>query len=334
MGDQVVASAPGVVTTAEPTGKRGYGHYVVVDHGNGESTLYGHLSRVSRRRPVRRPGHPARHRRQHRQRDRPAPALRGAPQAGPWRRTSTAAKFVFGSTQPRATASTCRRRELHRRRRAEVAVFRRGRAPRSRSPADRAPGSSSSARAPTSRSSVTGTATAWSTSVSAARRPGPSTSHAGRRDLRRDRQPQRHPGRGRLGRRRDSGRSACARPGPTSSGSRRRRHLPVALGDADDLPVTGDWNGDGAPTSASTTSTRPLHAADRGRRRPRVADPGPVRRAGDLPVTGDWDANGRPTSGSGTRARRRSPSGRAGANHTVNAFGDQGLWDAPKVTGS
>ncbi len=47
VGDPVVAAAPGVVTTAVPNGTRGYGRYVVVDHGNGESSLYAHLSVVT-----------------------------------------------------------------------------------------------------------------------------------------------------------------------------------------------------------------------------------------------------------------------------------------------
>ena len=47
VGDPVVAAAAGVVTTAVPNGTRGYGRYVVVDHGNGESTLYGHLQSVN-----------------------------------------------------------------------------------------------------------------------------------------------------------------------------------------------------------------------------------------------------------------------------------------------
>ena len=47
IGDAVVAAAAGVVSTAEPNGTRGYGRYVVIDHGNGESSLYGHLSSVA-----------------------------------------------------------------------------------------------------------------------------------------------------------------------------------------------------------------------------------------------------------------------------------------------
>lgn len=45
-GDPVVASGPGVVTTAETASNRGYGHHVVVDHGDGESTVYAHLEEV------------------------------------------------------------------------------------------------------------------------------------------------------------------------------------------------------------------------------------------------------------------------------------------------
>jgi hypothetical protein len=47
VGDPVVAAATGVVTTAVPNGTRGYGRYVVVDHGNGESSLYAHLQSVN-----------------------------------------------------------------------------------------------------------------------------------------------------------------------------------------------------------------------------------------------------------------------------------------------
>ncbi len=45
--DPVVASAPGVVTTADSTSTRSYGHHVVIDHQNGESTVYGHLNAVT-----------------------------------------------------------------------------------------------------------------------------------------------------------------------------------------------------------------------------------------------------------------------------------------------
>jgi hypothetical protein len=47
IGDPVVAAAAGIVTTAVPNGTHGYGRYVVVDHGNGESSLYAHMSTVA-----------------------------------------------------------------------------------------------------------------------------------------------------------------------------------------------------------------------------------------------------------------------------------------------
>lgn len=46
-GDAVVASASGIVTTADSTSTRSYGHHVVIDHGNGESSVYGHMDAVS-----------------------------------------------------------------------------------------------------------------------------------------------------------------------------------------------------------------------------------------------------------------------------------------------
>jgi murein DD-endopeptidase MepM/ murein hydrolase activator NlpD len=44
LGKRVIAPAPGVITRVENLGSRSYGLYVILDHGNGETTLYAHLS--------------------------------------------------------------------------------------------------------------------------------------------------------------------------------------------------------------------------------------------------------------------------------------------------
>jgi hypothetical protein len=44
--DPVVASAGGIVTTADTVNDSGYGRWVVIDHGNGEKSLYAHLNTV------------------------------------------------------------------------------------------------------------------------------------------------------------------------------------------------------------------------------------------------------------------------------------------------
>lgn len=48
-GDAIVAAGAGTVTHAgwAPSGYSGYGKMVLIDHGNGVSTLYAHLSRVA-----------------------------------------------------------------------------------------------------------------------------------------------------------------------------------------------------------------------------------------------------------------------------------------------
>ncbi|MFN8196597.1 MAG: M23 family metallopeptidase [Nocardioidaceae bacterium] len=46
-GDPVVAAAPGVVTVADTVVDSGYGKWVVVDHGGGETSLYAHMSALS-----------------------------------------------------------------------------------------------------------------------------------------------------------------------------------------------------------------------------------------------------------------------------------------------
>lgn len=48
-GDPIVAAGAGTVTHAgwAPSGYAGYGQMVLIDHGNGVTTLYAHLSRVA-----------------------------------------------------------------------------------------------------------------------------------------------------------------------------------------------------------------------------------------------------------------------------------------------
>ena len=45
--DAVVASAAGIVTEADATSTRSYGHHVIIDHQNGETSVYGHLNAVT-----------------------------------------------------------------------------------------------------------------------------------------------------------------------------------------------------------------------------------------------------------------------------------------------
>lgn len=47
LGAPTVAAAAGTVTTAQTANKGGYGRYVVIDHGGGESSVYAHLDKVT-----------------------------------------------------------------------------------------------------------------------------------------------------------------------------------------------------------------------------------------------------------------------------------------------
>jgi len=45
-GTPVLAVAPGVVSKVDPVGTTGYGRYAIIDHGNGQSTLYAHMKQT------------------------------------------------------------------------------------------------------------------------------------------------------------------------------------------------------------------------------------------------------------------------------------------------
>lgn len=47
LGDTVVASASGKIAVRRDLGDTSYGRYIVIDHGNGHSTLYAHLNAFS-----------------------------------------------------------------------------------------------------------------------------------------------------------------------------------------------------------------------------------------------------------------------------------------------
>ena len=72
------------------------------------------------------------------------------------------------------------------------------------------------------------------------------------------------------------------------------KSFPVRLGKAGDIPITGDWNGDGITDLGVydiTTARFSLRIKDADGlvwiTRVTYGSPG------DLPVTGDWDGNGR-----------------------------------------
>ena len=90
----------------------------------------------------------------------------------------------------------------------------------------------------------------------------------------------------------------------------------VTLGDTNDLPVTGDWDGDGRTDvgvydqATATFTLRNVDEDGTGLDRQRQ-----FGKAGDLPAVGDWDGNGKtdlgvwnPTSGTFAQRKATSPS--------------------------
>ena len=250
VGDPVVAAAAGVVTTAVPNGTRGYGRYVVVDHGNGESTLYGHLQTVNvgigqtvdQGSLVGLLGDTG---------NATGPHLHfeerlNGKTVEPW---FHGAAFAFGSTpQSQNCPDVPMAGNFVGDGIAELAVFDRATSTFQISgPAGPISGRRS-AWPPTPRSSGD-----WDgdgmVNVGVRRfvRPHLLPVDAERSRVRRDGQPERHPGRRRLGRQRHVGASASARRRATSSGCAKPdgKSFPVRLGKAGDIPISGDWNGDG-----------------------------------------------------------------------------------------
>ena len=102
-------------------------------------------------------------------------------------------------------------------------------------------------------------------------------------------------------------------PASSASGPPTARCSGAYLGDANDLPVTGDWNGDkrtdvGVFDQATATFTLRLVDGDGLAWTAQV----PFGERSDLPVTADWDGNGRTDvgvwdPGTGTFSQRRAP---------------------------
>jgi hypothetical protein len=98
----------------------------------------------------------------------------------------------------------------------------------------------------------------------------------------------------------------------------------VPLGDVDDLPVTGDWDGDGATDLGVydvATSTFTLRKVEDGLVWTAAVQFG---EPGDLPVAGDWDGNGitdlgvwDPATATFSERQARTP---MSARHTVEAL--------------
>ena len=310
-GDAVVASAAGIVTTADSTSTRSYGHTSVIDHGNGET----HGLRATWTRS-------------------PSPLGQTSTRArmlGTVGNTgnSHGAHLHFEERQGKSViAAVVRRRALRLRQPrprptastsriagnfpatpiAEVAVYRRGK--KSTFVVNDPAGAAGAAVRQRDRRAgrrATGTATAGSTSASARAKTAKFRLQTpagivkvvfGMPSDRRDRR--------RLGRRRHrrGRRLPRRRPACSTCGRPTARRPPVLLGDADDLPVTGDWDGNGVTDvgvfdQATATFTLRLVDADG-----QVLDgAGPARRGR------------RPAGHRRLGRRRRSPTSASGPRH-------------------
>ena len=333
-GDPVVAAAPGEVVRAEPRGSSGYGHWVMLEHTNGERTIYAHLDQVTVAL---------------------GQTVDQAAQLGTVGNTGNSfgahlhfeersgntvlppyfagTAFTFGST---LVSQNCvdvpLAGDFVDGPGAEVAVFRREQ--RGRFVVQRA------GRAPLEIAFGNGTDQPVVGDWDGDGKANPGV-HVPARSLLRLKTPA-GVTRVKLGRPRDlpvagdwdgDGRwEVGVRRSATgvfvlraADGSRTR----VSLGDPDDLPVTGDWDGDGRTDlgvydQATATFTLRIVDVDGLSWTAQV----PFGVAGDLPVTGDWDGNGRtdvgvwnPTTAAFSQRRAARPTA-ARATVTQTVFGN------------
>lgn len=329
LGMPVVAAAPGVVTSAERSSS-GYGNHVVIDHGNGETSLYAHMlsfgvsvgQRVDQGQQIGKVGSSG---------NSTGPHLHfeereGGSVVAPW---FHAVKFAMGST---LTSRNCVDVPLAGnfigKPPAEVAVFRRATRATFRilrtgqDPRVIAFGTATDqpvvgdwdgngrvnvgVRDPASRTFSLKTPAGVRTVTFGAAR---ATPVAGDWD---------GDGRWEVGVRRAGSGVFRLR---LADGSVRS----VTLGDSGDLPVTGDWDGDGRTDLGvydAATATFTLRLVDDNgvvwAARVRFGDPGA------LPVTGDWDGNGKTDVGvwdptTATFRLRRAPAP-TGTTRSVTAI--------------
>jgi hypothetical protein len=330
LGAPVVAAAPGVVTTAYSTPKGGYGLWVVVDHGNDESSLYAHLAsvtvavgqRVDQGTMVGTLGDSGNSRGSHLHFE----ERKGRTVTDPW---FAGAAYKYGAITSRNCVDVPLAGNFVGDRRAEVAVFRR-------------------ARQSTFLVSQPGAAEIAVRFGKAFDEPllgdwnGDGQVDVGVRTPRAStfklRQPTGAVTRIAFGRPSDQPVSGdWDGDGVTDIGVRRSADgtfwprladgtsTPVWLGDADDLPVTGDWDGDGRTDLGvfdQVTATFTLRTVT-----PEglsVLDIRQFGAAGDLPVTGDWDGNGvtdlavwSPTTATFTQALVARPAASRAVVHSV-----------------
>lgn len=330
LGAPVVAAAMGTVTTAYASPKGGYGRWVVIDHGNGESSLYAHLSSVTvavgqlvdQGTMIGTLGDSGNARGSHLHFEEKV----GRSVVDAW---FAGAPYTYGAITSRNCLDVPLAGNFVGDRRAEIAVFRR--AKRSTFLVSQPGGSPIAVRfGKAFDEPLLGD---WN---------GDGQVDVGVRT------PQRSVFKLRLG----PGKVTRIRfglpsdqpisgdwdgNGVTDIGVRRSAEgtfwqrmpdgtaAPVWLGDADDLPVTGDWNGDGRTDlgvydKATATFTLRTVTADG----LSVLDLQQFGAAGDLPVTGDWDGNGvtdlgvwSPTTGTFSQSLSATPAAARAAVRTV-----------------